>query len=32
MLESTRIRHKPVDRVAHATFAEPIRRLPPEQR
>jgi hypothetical protein len=29
---STRIRHRPVDPVAHAQFAAPIRDIPPEKR
>jgi len=29
---STTVRHRPVDAVAHARFAAPIRRVPPERR
>ena len=29
---NTRIRHKPVDPEAHATFSAPIRSIPPEKR
>jgi hypothetical protein len=29
---STRIRHRPVNPVAHAAFAAPIREIPPEKR
>ncbi|MEE4362147.1 MAG: DUF1272 domain-containing protein [Pseudomonadales bacterium] len=29
---STTVRHRPVDPVAHAAFAAPIRALPPERR
>lgn len=29
---STRVRHRPVDPTAHATFAAPIKDIPPEQR
>jgi len=29
---STRVRHKPVDPVAHAAFSTPIRDIPPERR
>jgi uncharacterized protein len=28
----TEVRHRPVDPVAHARFAEPIRDIPPEER
>ena len=29
---STTVKHRPVDAAAHAKFAEPIRRIPPEKR
>lgn len=29
---STTVKHRPVDAAAHAKFAEPIRKIPPEKR